>query len=311
MSVVIATYNRLAYLPQSIDSMLGQSWSDAEIIIVDDASTDGTELLLRQRYGDRLVYLRHPVRLGPSEARNTGIAAAGGELIAFHDSDDVAYPRRLEMQETAFSADPELVIVGGQVDYYDVDLKEIIDSPKMLAAGDLEIRLNGLFLQPVSFGSCMMKAQPIRRHGLRLNPLYPAAEDYDFVLQLLRHGRARNLTEPTIKYRCHNDQQSSLVQPQMQDIQKRISDARLAEIGIEVPAEARKVLEFIVTNPQATFKDFGVEPTDQNILMLLVQSYRMLLQVLEALARSEDPRPGELAALRQCLRERCLAAIAV
>ena len=309
VSVVIATYNRLAFLGQSVDSILDQTWPGTEIIVVDDASTDGSREFIDRRYGERVVYRRHESQLGPSAARNTGIENAQGELVAFHDSDDVAYPGRLVAQAQAFEADPELVLIGGQVDYYDIDLKEIFQRPKMLAPSDLEIRLIGLFMQPVSFGSSMARLAVIRRHGLRLNPDYPAAEDYDFVLRLLRLGRAKNLSQPVIKYRCHNEQQSSRASSRMRDIQRQLSQVRLAEIGLEIDQQTRAALEHLIVNPDTTLKDFGSGGAEANGLMLLVQSYRLLLQVLDALARVEPPRPGELAALRQALRERCMAAI--
>ena len=142
-----------------------------------------------------------------------------------------------------------------------------------------------------------------------LSPEYPAAEDYDFVLRMMRHGRARNLPRPLIKYRLHNQQQSSVARDRMSDIRRQLSDSRLGEIGIALDSGTRQALEQIIMNPEARLDDFGAAAKDPNVLMLLVQGYRLLLQLLDSLARAESPRPGELPALRQRLRERCMAAI--
>ena len=87
VSVVIATYNRATFLPETIDSVLQQNFKDFELIVVDDGSTDGTRTLL-QSYAPRLSYLYQENR-GPSAARNLGVRHAKAPWIAFQDSDEI------------------------------------------------------------------------------------------------------------------------------------------------------------------------------------------------------------------------------
>ena len=94
VSVVIAAFNRAEFIPQTIDSLLGQSFKDFELIVVDDGSTDQTFDLLRS-YGHRLRFFRQKNR-GPSAARNLGVSHARGGWIAFQDSDDVSAPDHLQ-----------------------------------------------------------------------------------------------------------------------------------------------------------------------------------------------------------------------
>jgi glycosyltransferase involved in cell wall biosynthesis len=94
VSVIIATYNRAAFLPATIDSVLQQKFRDFETIIVDDGSTDGTREALRV-YGDRIHYIYQENR-GPSAARNLGVQCARAPWIAFQDSDDLCAPTHLE-----------------------------------------------------------------------------------------------------------------------------------------------------------------------------------------------------------------------
>src|SRR5437867_126575 len=96
VSVIVPTYNRAATLAQSLESILGQSCSDFELIVADDGSTDDTAAVLA-RYGGRVRVLRLEHR-GVAAARNAALAAALGECVAFHDSDDVALPDRLAVQ---------------------------------------------------------------------------------------------------------------------------------------------------------------------------------------------------------------------
>ena len=97
ISAVIPTYNRRDMVCEAIDSALTQTYPCHEIIVVDDGSTDGTGELLREKYGDRIRYIRQE-NAGPSAARNRGIEAATGEWIAFLDSDDLWVEEKNELQ---------------------------------------------------------------------------------------------------------------------------------------------------------------------------------------------------------------------
>src|SRR3990172_1983562 len=90
VSVVIATYNRSRFLPETIDSVLGQKWQDFELIVVDDGSTDDTRQVI-ESYGSKVKYYYQENR-GPSAARNLGVRNASGDWIAIQDSDDLATP---------------------------------------------------------------------------------------------------------------------------------------------------------------------------------------------------------------------------
>lgn len=98
VSVIIPTYNRAHLLGRAIQSVLAQTYEDFEIIVVDDASTDVTEQVVKSFADDRINYIRHQKNKGGSSARNTGIKAAKGEFIAFLDSDDEWVPKKLEKE---------------------------------------------------------------------------------------------------------------------------------------------------------------------------------------------------------------------
>jgi glycosyltransferase involved in cell wall biosynthesis len=96
VSTIIPTYNRASLVPEAIDSVLAQTYRHIEIIVIDDGSTDGTLEALK-RYGNQIQVISQP-NAGPAAARNRGIRAAKGELIAFLDSDDLWLPEKLERQ---------------------------------------------------------------------------------------------------------------------------------------------------------------------------------------------------------------------
>ena len=111
VSVVIPTYNRRDYLAEAIESVRAQTYSDYEIVVVDDGSTDGTEEFIRRRFRDAPLVYQYQQRSGSSGARNAGMRAARGELIAFLDSDDLWLPKKLELQVPLFDRDPGVGLV--------------------------------------------------------------------------------------------------------------------------------------------------------------------------------------------------------
>jgi glycosyltransferase involved in cell wall biosynthesis len=98
LSVIIPTWNRAHVICEAVESALMQRPGEVEVLIVDDASTDGTAELLARRFGDAVTLLRRRQRGGPGAARNEGIRQATGELVAFLDSDDLFLPGKLDAE---------------------------------------------------------------------------------------------------------------------------------------------------------------------------------------------------------------------
>ena len=98
ISVIIPTWNRAGTIRRSIDSVLAQTYEISEVVIMDDGSTDDTEEVIAAIGDERVHYHRMPENGGASRARNAGVDKAKHEIIAFHDSDDVWEPDKLEKQ---------------------------------------------------------------------------------------------------------------------------------------------------------------------------------------------------------------------
>jgi len=107
VSVIIPTHNRAHMLKEAIASVLSQAYKDFELVVIDDGSTDDTQALLRSYTDIRVIAQEHR---GVSAARNTGISASRGPLIAFLDSDDLWLPEKLTAQIDFFDTHPEAVI---------------------------------------------------------------------------------------------------------------------------------------------------------------------------------------------------------
>jgi len=139
VSVIIPVYNGVATVAEAIDSALAQTFKDFEVIVVDDGSTDATpELLLR--YADRIKVICQSNR-GAAAARNVGVAASGGEYLAFLDCDDIWAPTMLARAVHALEADPSCVLVYTNlavVDSTGRKLRDALIGPAMAHAPTLE-----------------------------------------------------------------------------------------------------------------------------------------------------------------------------
>ena len=110
ISVIIPLYNKVKYIRRTIDSVLGQSFSDFELIIVDDGSTDGSLELIRDEYSDERIRLVSQTNAGPGAARNHGIRLAASEYIAFIDGDDEWHSDYLASQYKCLSENTECAL---------------------------------------------------------------------------------------------------------------------------------------------------------------------------------------------------------
>ena len=118
VSVIMAAYNAADHLAASIQAVLDQTFTDFELIIIDDASTDATPEIIAQFDDARIVALRNAANLNAAGARNRGLEVAQGKYIAIADSDDICLPHRLEKQVAYLEAHPQVGVLGHTVPHH-------------------------------------------------------------------------------------------------------------------------------------------------------------------------------------------------
>ncbi|MYA76735.1 MAG: glycosyltransferase [Gemmatimonadetes bacterium] len=203
VSVVIPTYNREDRLPSAIRSVLEQTAPPAEIIVVDDGSTDDTPALVRTFPGVR--YLRQENQ-GVSAARNHGIGAAKHEWIALLDSDDEWLPRKLERQWSALERDPRLRFC--HTDEIWIRKGRRVNPMKKHAKYGGHIFHHCLPLCVISPSSVLIHRDLFERFGM-FDPELPVCEDYDLWLRICAREPVLYVDEPLLlKFGGHEDQLS-------------------------------------------------------------------------------------------------------
>ena len=240
VSVIMPTFNRAHCLERAIDSVLDQTFRDYELIVVDDGSTDHTADLLK-RYDDSLKSI-HQQNRGVSAARNTGIRAARGELVALLDSDDCWLPTKLERQVDFFETHPQAQVC---------QTEEIwIRNGRRVNPKRRHRKFSGLIFEKslplclVSPSAVMVRKKLFDTVGL-FDERLPACEDYDLWLRVSCRYPVYLLDDPLIiKRGGHKDQLSraaGLDKYRIQSLEGIIENGRLSES--QHRAAARTLLE--------------------------------------------------------------------
>jgi hypothetical protein len=191
--------NGAPHLREGIDSLLAQSFTDFELVVVDDASTDATPAILAGITDPRLRVLRAESNLGAAAARNLGFAACRGEYLAILDHDDLCRPGRLAAQVDFLDRDPGVVLLGTEIRILRGGRLHAPDHAPGGAPLLLRWRLH--VDNPLTFSSVMMRAEAVRRLGGFLRP--GLSEDYDLYHRLLRLGEIARLDAVLTVWRAH------------------------------------------------------------------------------------------------------------
>jgi glycosyltransferase involved in cell wall biosynthesis len=252
VSVIVTVFNGGEFLPIAVDSILGQTFPDFELIIVDDGSTDTTPAQLKAVDDPRVRVIRNPKNLGLPAARNVGIEAANGNYCAFLDHDDVALSLRLQRQVDFLHANPAVGLIGSAVETINAAGMTLATIP--MPQTSLDIRWTGLLDCPMRQSTLMGRTEVVKRH--LYDTKFASYSDWDFVMRVSRKTEVRNLPEVLVQYRRHNTNMSTVHRARLNETGVNIA---LREIHTELPdfmisrheiAELRRVLFETTDGPQ-------------------------------------------------------------
>jgi glycosyltransferase involved in cell wall biosynthesis len=214
ISVVIPAYNRATLLPRAVASIQAQDFPDLEILIVDDGSKDNTAEVVEtlQRTESRIRYVRHVVNRGEAAARNTGLAEANGELIAFLDSDDAWLPGKLQRQY-------ELLQLAGEGTHGVATANYIVwdDGSQHLDNAwhfRKPITVRNILVHGCAIGlglNCLLRRDAVRAAGL-FDETLKLYVDVDWLCRFLARARMIAQPEPYAMYHKAPDRSGKLVE---------------------------------------------------------------------------------------------------
>ncbi len=201
LSIVMATYNGAALLPETLASLQAQTFADWELVAVDDGSRDNTVAVLRGAGDPRIRVIESAVNGGPVVARNRAFAEARGRYIAGLDQDDLALPERFARQVAWLDANPGTVLVSTAADLL-VDGKPCPGQwPRPLSPGLIDWLM--LVQNPLVWSSVLFRADAARRLVPFERPECRYVEDFDLYHRLRAFGRIDQIDTVLTRYRVH------------------------------------------------------------------------------------------------------------
>jgi glycosyltransferase involved in cell wall biosynthesis len=238
ISVVLPAYNVERYIAEAIESILKQTFSNFELIIIDDGSTDRTSNIISSFTDKRIIVKKFQSNKGCNIARNMGIAHAKGRYICVMDSDDIAIDTRIEKQFNFMEEHSEYGICGSYTRIH--SSSETLTPPTDYEEIKVWLLSNIVFKHPTIF---IRKAQ-LDKYKLQYDPDFRYASDYDLLVKSSKFFPITNISEYLLIHRIHP---------------KQISIANWAEQG--------KFADMVRINQ--LINNFGFKPTDEEIRLHL------------------------------------------
>lgn len=228
ISVLMPTYNAEEYIATAIESILNQTFSDFEFIIINDGSTDNTADIVKTyaKADKRIKFVDNKKNQGLVAVLNQGLDMANGEYIARMDSDDISLPQRFARQVEYMDANPDVGVLGTAGQNFGADNSTNI-SPEIVDVIEL-IRGVG-FYHP----SVMMRKSVLDEYNLRYDPNYPLAEDHELWSRMLNVTKMRNIPDVLLKYRVHENS-VSVANAHRQEIVKQFVRKKCWDVSVKI-----------------------------------------------------------------------------
>jgi|GEM_PF-910732 len=233
ISIVIPCYNAGRYLQACLDSIYNQTYSDFEIILIDDGSTDNTNAILARNDDPRIVYITNKKNRGISYSLNRGIKVARGKYIARMDGDDCMSPQRLEEQLIFLENNPDYGLVGSWHTVIDCNGFPINRIESFCEHEELKLAL--LFQNPFAHSATMMRSSILKE--MLYSSRYRHCEDYELWCRMSRRAKVKNLSSYLLQYRIHHSGTSNLNQKEQRKNVIMLLARELDKLNIQYTAE--------------------------------------------------------------------------
>lgn len=209
VSVVMSVYNGERYLREAVDSILAQTFTDFEFLIIDDGSTDGTGAILAEYVArdPRIRVIVHAANQGLTPSLNEGLALAQGEYVARMDADDISLPERFARQVTCLDARPDIGVLGTAFQLIDAD-GGVIAPPVIHPVESGFVAWCLYFFNPLVHSSVMIRRRSLAQAG-GYNQTLVRSQDHELWCRLSRRTRLSNSPEVLLLLRKHSVNVSS------------------------------------------------------------------------------------------------------
>lgn len=228
VSVIMPVYNAEKYLKDAIESILNQTFTNFEFLIINDGSNDNSKKIIEAYNDPRIRLLNNKENSGLAKVRNKGLSEAKAEYIAWLDADDMSHPLRLKKQVKLLEDYPEIGICGTWVKTIGAKISHKWHYP----TNPDFIRCRMLFDDPLATSSVMFRKKLLIEHSLNFDLDYPPAEDYDLWERLSCCCKITNIPKILTFYRLHGNQTSKINVLQQKSSVWNIQERQLKQLNV-------------------------------------------------------------------------------
>ncbi len=238
VTVLMPVYNGEKYLREAIESILNQTFTDFEFLIINDGSTDHTEEIILSYNDERIKYVKNETNLRLIATLNKGLDLAKGKYIARMDADDISLPERLEKQVAFMEFNHSIGVLGTWVTTSGLDKNYDI----LFKKGVANIRFELFFHNYLHHPTVMLRSEVLRKSALYYDD-FLHAEDYAFWIKLATHTQIDIYPEILLKYRLHNSNISEVHKDFQLQQTSEIRKLQLLSLGINPSAATFEIYE--------------------------------------------------------------------
>ena len=240
VSVVMPVYNGALYLREAIDSILSQTHTNLELIIINDGSTDNSEEIIRSYNDSRILYLINEKNSGICVTLNKGLDIAKGKYIARMDCDDISVPERLQMQIEYMEQNPSIGILGSDIVIFGEGIEErdfqMVHDPELCSAGLL---FNPCFAHP----TVIWRKEIMEELNLRYDENYRGLEDFVMWWKFAEVTRLANIPQVLLRYRRHKSQETQNRTKMVTQQSNEFRRYRYQKMGITLSSSEMKIFD--------------------------------------------------------------------
>jgi GT2 family glycosyltransferase len=271
LTLFIPAYNAAAWIRDTLESVFSQTWSDFDVLVIDDGSTDETAELVASFRHPRLNLVRNLENLGVARTRNVALSRTTTKWLACLDADDLACPDRLMVQMRYLADHPDVAVLGALGEYFDGR-----EGLAVYPVGEQAVAERMPFDNPMMQNTVILNVPWLRERGLQYDPGMHYAEDYDFWAQIYEAGgQIVNLPNVLVRYRFHAQSASRSKREEQELTATRIRRRLFAHLGCQLTDEQWAML--------ATYQFTGSLHPSRNAL----RQFRTIWQALAPLNRSQ------------------------
>ena len=261
-------FNGEKYIGKAINSILRQTFTDFELIIINDGSTDGSMEIVKSFKDKRIAIVENERNTGLAAVRNQGLSTSRGNFVAFLDCDDISYPDRLEREVAFLEAHSDFGLVGTYTRLIDaLDKPTGIFWREYIPWEKFPIRI--MFGNMFTTSSVMLRKTALPQ--MRFREGFAPAEDYELWTRMLKKWKGCNIPKILTDYRTHDTGTSVTKKTLQQNAIDRIIMSELKEIGIEPAPEELSLHR----------KSYGFAGTDEETKKFLAARLKWLLKLIE------------------------------